>query len=128
LFQLLTFGTGGDGRASHCKFMDRQTHQGIVDALIYVQHYAPHFPAEDQTDLEAEFDLLHREIDQRRSASKNELQRHWYNLALADLRKAKRAYDNGDADGGLAALKSVENFCDYALRRKQLRVFLHKGT
>ena len=89
--------------------MKLQTVRHIADFFAYVQAYAPCFPEEDQVSLASAFQSLTEGVLEQLASTRSDVARHWFQLCIRDLEKAKTAYETEDRDQGLRLLQSAES-------------------
>ena len=80
----------------------------IEDALAYVLLYAPDFPVEDETSVEAEFDTLLEKVRGLWAEIQDADRRKWLDMLGRELVEARGAFLGGDPEGGRHLVESAQ--------------------
>ena len=90
----------------------------ILDLLIYIKSYAPHFPEEDQTSVEHEFQKLRERLGSFGRKPMSSEARLWFDIAVRDVEDAAHAYELNENAEGERALDSAEDHLRRAIAGK----------
>jgi hypothetical protein len=85
------------------------------DNFVYLQHYAPDFPAEDRTSCAAEFGAQRAFVKEILRQSKTKNRQSWLQVVLRELDEAFLVYENGDLDKGLRLLDDAQRHYESAI-------------
>ncbi len=80
----------------------------ILDHFSYVLVYAPDFPIEDGTDLEAEFARLLKWIRDLQDTLQDAHRKRWIEISVQEIEESLSYYRAGDRNKGGVLLQSAE--------------------
>jgi hypothetical protein len=100
--------------------LDRRV-TAIRDRLSYVLIYAPEFPAEDATTVEAEFDELLAQVQTLWNELQDVERRRWLDLLGGELVEARAAFLGGDTKRGCSLIQSAEERLASWRSRKEMK-------
>ena len=93
----------------------------VLDLMIYIRTYAPHFPEEDQTTVDHEFQKLRDRFDVFGRKPMTPDARRWFDIASREVDAAARAYGDGDVDSGEQALGSAEDHLRRSIAGRKMK-------